>query len=103
MDEILHHFETIGNHCLLVSTGESSFEVLLAGAGFRASTVLLLIRGLILLGCPPKPAFFYKKLFEGGVPLFWVQSPWKKVLEKGSPRPGNVPAWSLYDPVKIGP
>ena len=24
MDEILHHFEGIGNHCLLVFTGESS-------------------------------------------------------------------------------
>ena len=24
MDEILHHFETMGNHCLLVFTGESS-------------------------------------------------------------------------------
>ena len=25
MDEILHHFETMGKHCLLVFTGESSF------------------------------------------------------------------------------
>ena len=27
MDKILHHFETIGNHCSLVFTGESSFQV----------------------------------------------------------------------------
>ena len=25
MDEILHHFETMGNHCWLIFTGESSF------------------------------------------------------------------------------
>ena len=37
MDEILHHFETMGIHCLLVFTGESSFQ--LGGAGFRPSTV----------------------------------------------------------------
>ena len=24
MDEIMHHFETMGNHCLLVFTGESN-------------------------------------------------------------------------------
>ena len=34
MNEILHHLETMGNHCLLVFTGES------CGAGFRPSTVL---------------------------------------------------------------
>ena len=27
MDEILHHFETMGHHCLLVFTGESSFLI----------------------------------------------------------------------------
>ena len=37
MDEILHHFETMGNHCLLVYTGESSFQGFLGGA--RPSTV----------------------------------------------------------------
>ena len=26
MDEILHHLRTMGNHCLLVFTGESSFQ-----------------------------------------------------------------------------
>ena len=39
MDEILHHLETMGNHCLLVFTGESSFQGFLGGAGFRPSTV----------------------------------------------------------------
>ena len=37
---ILHHFETMGNHGLLVFTGESSFHGLLGGAGFRPSTVV---------------------------------------------------------------
>ena len=37
MDEILHHYETIGNHFLLVFTGES--QSFLGGAGFRPSTV----------------------------------------------------------------
>ena len=40
MDEILHHLETMGNHCLLVFTGDSSFQGFLDGAGFRPSTVL---------------------------------------------------------------
>ena len=39
MDEILHHFETMGNHCVLVFTRESSFQGFLGGAGFRPSTV----------------------------------------------------------------
>ena len=39
MDEILHQFETNGNHCSLVFTGESSFQGFLGGAGFRPSTV----------------------------------------------------------------
>ena len=32
MDEILHHFETMGDHCLLVFTGESPFQGFLGGA-----------------------------------------------------------------------
>ena len=32
MDEILHHFETMGNHFLLVATGESLFQGFLGGA-----------------------------------------------------------------------
>ena len=40
MDKILHHFETMGNHCLLVFAGELSFQGLLGGAGFCPSTVL---------------------------------------------------------------
>ena len=39
MDTILHHFETVGNHGLLVFTGES-FQGFLGGAGFRPSTVM---------------------------------------------------------------
>ena len=39
MDEILHHFETMGNYCLLVFTGESPFQGFLGGAGFCPSTV----------------------------------------------------------------
>ena len=35
---ILHHFETMGNHCLLVFAGESSFPKF-GGARFRPSTV----------------------------------------------------------------
>ena len=37
--KILHHFETMGSHCILVVTGESSFQEFLGGAGFRPSTV----------------------------------------------------------------
>ena len=36
---VSHHFETRGNHCSLVFTGESSFQGSLGGAGFRPSTV----------------------------------------------------------------
>ena len=39
MDEILHHCETIGIHCSLAFTGESSVHGFLGGAGFRPSTV----------------------------------------------------------------
>ena len=42
MDEILHHFETMGSHCSLLFTGESSFQGFLGGAGFRPPTVTLL-------------------------------------------------------------
>ena len=41
MDEILHHLETMGNHYLLVFTGESSFQGSFGGAEFRPSTVFL--------------------------------------------------------------
>ena len=41
MNEILHHFETTGNYCLLVCTWESSFQGYSGGAGFHPSTVLL--------------------------------------------------------------
>ena len=37
---IPHHFESIGNHGLLVFTGEPAFQGFLGGAGFRPSTVL---------------------------------------------------------------
>ena len=48
MDEILHHFETMANHYLLVFIGESSFQVLFGGAGFRPSTVTLrFMNGLV--------------------------------------------------------
>ena len=39
MDEILHHFESMRNHCLLVFTGKSTFQGFLGGVGFRLSTV----------------------------------------------------------------
>ena len=39
MDDILHHLETMGNHCLLAFTRESSLQGFLGGAGFRTSTV----------------------------------------------------------------
>ena len=32
MDKILHHFERMGNHCLLVFTGESSFQAFLGAS-----------------------------------------------------------------------
>ena len=40
MDEIPHHFKTMGNHCLLVFTGESSFYGFSGDAGLRPSTVV---------------------------------------------------------------
>ena len=39
MDEILHQNETMGNHCLLVLTGDT----FLGGAGFCPSTVRVLL------------------------------------------------------------
>ena len=39
MDEIRHHFKTIGNHCLLVFAWDSSFYRFPGDAGFRPSTV----------------------------------------------------------------
>ena len=42
-DAILHHFATMGNHCLLVFAGETSFQGVLAGAAFRPSTVGVLL------------------------------------------------------------
>ena len=33
MDEILHHFGTMGTHCLLAFTGKPSFQGFLGGAG----------------------------------------------------------------------
>ena len=46
MDKNLHHFETMGNHCVLVFTGESSFQGFLSGAGFCLSTVGRITRPL---------------------------------------------------------
>ena len=46
MDTILHHIETMGCHCFLVFTGESSFQGFLGGAGFRPSTVGLAFTSL---------------------------------------------------------
>ena len=43
-DEILHHFESMRNHCLLVFTGEPLLQGVLGGAGFRPSTVALVIK-----------------------------------------------------------
>ena len=36
---VSHHLETMGNHGWLVVTGESAFQDVLGGAGFRPSTV----------------------------------------------------------------
>ena len=38
VDDFLHHFEAMGNHCLLVFTGESSFQGFLGGAKWISST-----------------------------------------------------------------
>ena len=38
VDGILHHFETMGRHCLLAFTGESSFQGFLGGAKWILST-----------------------------------------------------------------
>ena len=35
----LHHFETMGIHCLLIFTGESSLQGFLGGAGFLSCAV----------------------------------------------------------------
>ena len=37
VDKILHHFETMGNHCSLVFTGESSFPCFLGGTKWISS------------------------------------------------------------------
>ena len=37
MDEILHRFETMGNHSLLVLTGEACFKGLIGGSGFPST------------------------------------------------------------------
>ena len=37
--KILHHFEAMENHCLLVVRGKSSFQGFLGGAGLRPSAV----------------------------------------------------------------
>ena len=37
MDEILHHCKTVGNHCLLVFIGGSSFQGFLGGAKWVSS------------------------------------------------------------------
>ena len=41
MDDILHHFKTMGRHCLLVFTGESNHSMVsqVMRTGFRPSTV----------------------------------------------------------------
>ena len=39
MDEILHRFETMGNHCLLAFTRQASLQHFLGGARFSPSTV----------------------------------------------------------------
>ena len=39
MGEMLHQMENMGNHCVLIFTGESSFQSFSGGAGFRPSTV----------------------------------------------------------------
>ena len=76
MDEILHHLETMGHHCWLVYTGESSFQGFLGGAGFRPSTVSRWLQNVwdfefLLhepLGTPStlSPLFFCAFLFDGG-------------------------------------
>ena len=51
MDTILHHFQSMGNHCLLVFAGESSFQGFFGGVGFRPSAVSWLLLGNILHVC----------------------------------------------------
>ena len=58
MDEFLHHFEIIGNHCLLVFSSESLFQGFLGGAGFRPSTVCCFKHG----GWAPEAEQFIDKL-----------------------------------------
>ena len=49
---ISHHYETTGNPCSLVVTGESSVQSFLGGAGFRPSTVGYMTNPN--MGCPGK-------------------------------------------------
>ena len=55
MDEILHHFETMENHCSCLQ-GKPHSSGFLGGAGFRASTVLCSDRKSYVL--------ILRKLFE---------------------------------------
>ena len=50
MDQILHYFETWEPICLLVFAEESSFQRILGGAGFRPSTVCVLV-AIVALSC----------------------------------------------------
>ena len=73
-----HHLETMGSHCLLVFTGDSSFRGFLGGAGFRPSTVWLkTIREHMRLSFLRLPlslaqnrAFDHSVLFDLGFPCF---------------------------------
>ena len=57
MDEILHHYETIGNHCLLVFTEELSLQGFLGGAKWiLPSTVSHKWDGHPSPSLPPSPA-----------------------------------------------
>ena len=51
--EILHHFETKGNHCVLVFIGQSSFEGFLGNAGVCPSTVAKPGHGCVLKSADP--------------------------------------------------
>ena len=57
MDELLHHFESMVDHCLLVFTGQSSFRGFLGGAGFRPSTVASLFSPNFFKAVGPIPGF----------------------------------------------
>ena len=59
MDEILHHLETMGNRCLLVFTGESSFQGFLGGAKWISS----------IHSRSPSGALLSRFSFRGGFPV----------------------------------